>query len=227
MSTYFEAPSAPTALYGAQHARVVAVNDPDGLARVQIRLFNFNGVHGQDAPVWARVAVPFAGNKRGAFFIPDVGDEVLVTFTNGDPRYPIVIGSLWNGADKPPETLNSSVDRWIIVSKNGARITIDETSGSSLVSLTTPNGRVVNVSDPDNNIKIDDGAGNSVTLDAQGITIVAGAKVSVQASQVEVTAGQVTVNSAMSTFSGVVQCNTLIATSVVSATYTPGAGNIW
>jgi uncharacterized protein involved in type VI secretion and phage assembly len=227
MSTYFEAPPAPTALYGVQHARVVDVNDPDGLARVQIRLYNFDGVNDQDAPVWARVAVPFAGNNRGAFFIPDVGDEVLVAFTNGDPRYPIVVGSLWNGTDKPPETLSSNVDRWIIVSKGGARITIDETSGSSLVSLTTPNGRLVNVSDRDNNIKVDDGTGNSVTLDAQGITINAAAKVSVQASQVEVTAGMVSVNAAMSTFSGVVQCNTLIATSVVSASYTPGAGNIW
>ena len=227
MSAYFDVPSAPTALYGAQLARVIDVNDPDQLGRVQIKLYNFDGIQDQDAPVWARVAVPFAGNNRGAFFIPDVGDEVLVTFTNGDARYPIVVGSLWNGADKPPETLSSSVDRWVIVSKGGARISIDESQGSSVVSLKTPSGKVVTLDDVQSNIKVDDATGNSITLDATGITITAAAKVSVNASQVEVSAGQVSVNAAMSTFSGIVQCNTLIATAVVSSSYTPGAGNIW
>src|SRR5262249_53000343 len=117
------------------------------------------------------VAVPFAGNNRGAFFIPDVGDEVLVTFTNADPRFPIVVGSLWNGTDAPPETLGSSVDRWIIVSKGGARISIDESGGQSVVSLKTPSGRVVRLDDQQSNIKVDDGAGNSITLDATGIAI--------------------------------------------------------
>jgi hypothetical protein len=57
--------------------------------------------------------------------------------------------------------------------------------------------------------------------------VVASAKVSVQASTVEVSAGMVTVNAGMSKFSGVVQCDTLISNAVVSASYTPGAGNIW
>jgi hypothetical protein len=59
------------------------------------------------------------------------------------------------------------------------------------------------------------------------VAIQAAAKVSVQASQVEVTAGQVTVNAATSSFSGLVRCDVLQATTVIAATYTPGAGNIW
>jgi phage gp45-like len=70
-------------------------------------------------------------------------------------------------------------------------------------------------------------AGNIVTMETSGVTIQASAKVTVQASQVEVSAGMVTVNAGMSKFSGVVQCDTLIATTVVSSMYTPGAGNIW
>src|SRR4029450_12739879 len=72
-------------------ARVVNINDPEGLNRVQVRLIAFEAVSDQDAPLWARVVAPFAGQNRGTFFMPDVDDEVLVLFTNGDTRFPPVI----------------------------------------------------------------------------------------------------------------------------------------
>ena len=61
----------------------------------------------------------------------------------------------------------------------------------------------------------------------QGVTDKAASKVKVEAATVEVTAGMVTVDTAMAKFSGIVKCETLIATSVISTSYTPGAGNIW
>src|SRR5437899_1151143 len=67
-------------LNAAYLATVVSVQDPDNLARVQVRLLSFDGVAQQDAAIWARVALPFAGDHRGCFMLPDVGDEVLVTF---------------------------------------------------------------------------------------------------------------------------------------------------
>jgi len=101
-------------------AEVVAVKDPDGLGRVQVRLLAFDGVTGQDAAVWARVAVPFAGNDRGAFLIPDVGDEVLVSFVNADPRFPVVVGGLWNGNSTAPESISGGRNRLkVIRSRNG------------------------------------------------------------------------------------------------------------
>lgn len=54
---------------------------------------------------WARMATMMAGKDRGAFWMPEVGDEVLVVFEGGDFRFPIVIGSLWNGQDKYPQKL--------------------------------------------------------------------------------------------------------------------------
>ncbi len=66
-----------------------------------------------------------------------------------------------------------------------------------------------------------------ITLATSGITINASAKVVVNASTVDLNAGMVAVNAGMARFSGVVQCDTLISNSVVSASYTPGAGNIW
>ena len=110
-------------------AEVTDVNDPEGLNRVQVKLLNYDGCDNQNGTLWARVATPFAGNNRGAFMLPDVGDEVIVTFVNGDSRYPVVIGSLWNGRDAAPETLGGSgdsVDRWTIVGKAGTRIAIEE-----------------------------------------------------------------------------------------------------
>jgi hypothetical protein len=76
-------------------------------------------------------------------------------------------------------------------------------------------------------VEIEDSNGNSVKLETSGITITASAKVTINASQVAVSAGMVTVDAGMSKFSGVVQCDTMISNSVISASYTPGAGNIW
>jgi phage gp45-like len=71
------------------------------------------------------------------------------------------------------------------------------------------------------------GQGSTIRIDSTGVTIDAAARVQVNASQVKVSAAMVEVDAGMSKFSGVVQCDTLIATSVVASSYTPGAGNIW
>jgi uncharacterized protein involved in type VI secretion and phage assembly len=216
---------------GTTHlATVVDVNDPDGRARVRVRLVAFDGETDHDAPLWARVAVPFAGSDAGAFMLPGIGDEVLVTFVDGDARQPVVVGSLWNGADAPPETLpGNRVDRWTIVGRAGTRIAIvEESAGSARITLATPGESEIVTITQDAGGKIElKAAGNTVTLDTGGVAITAAAKVTINASQVEVTAGMVRVDAAMSRFSGVVQCDTLITNAVVSASYTPGAGNIW
>ncbi len=210
-------------------AEVVSVEDPDRLTRVQIRLFNCDGLDDQDGPVWARVAVPFAGADRGAFFLPDVGDEVLVIFLNGDPRFPMVVGGLWNGQDQAPDSLpGDRVDRWTITGKAGTKISIvEEQQGQEKIVFHTPGGVTGTLTDEAGGKITLEAVGNTVTMETSGVTIRAAAKVTVQASQVEVSAGMVTVNAAMSKFSGVVQCDTLITNTVVSAMYTPGAGNVW
>lgn len=217
--------------FGATYiAEVVSVQDPDNLSRVQVRLANFDGVADQDAAVWARVAVPFAGKNRGAFMLPDVGDEVLVTFINRDPRFPVVVGGLWNGDAGPPETLGGSgdrIDRWTIVGKAGTRIAIVEEREGAVISFETPNGVSGELTDKSGGKIEFKGAGTTITVDTQGVSVQTPSKVQVQASQVQVTAGMVTVDSAMSNFSGIVKCDVLQATTVVATTYTPGAGNIW
>lgn len=216
---------------GSYLAKVVAVNDPEGIGRVQIRLFSFDGPDSQDAALWARVAAPFAGDNRGGFFIPDVDDEVLVTFVNGDPRQPIVIGGLWSGSAAVPETLGGSgdsVDRWTITGKAGTRIAIvEEQASSATISFTTPGGVSGELTDTGGGkIEFTIG-GTTVTYDNQGVTINTSMNVKVQATMVDITASMVTVNAGMSKFSGVVQADSIITNSIISASYTPGAGNIW
>ena len=157
-------------------AKVVSVQDPDNRNQVQVRLYNTDGIADQDGPVWARVAVPFAGGNRGGFFIPDVGDEVVVAFVGSDPRCPIVLGSLWNGNDTAPETIGGngqSVDRWTITGKAGTRIAIvEQPASNATISFTTPAGQSGTLTDQGGgSITFTDQSQNSITLDTSGITI--------------------------------------------------------
>jgi uncharacterized protein involved in type VI secretion and phage assembly len=210
-------------------ATVTSVSDPQKLGRVQVRLFAFDGPADQDGPIWARVAAPFAGAKRGAFMLPDVDDEVLVVFVNGDPRLPIVLGGLWNGHDAPPEQLGGKrVDRWTIVGKAGTRIAIvEESAATATIKLSTPGGVTAEYTDQGGGRVEVKAAGSTIKIDPSGVTIQTAGKVKVEASTVDVKAGMVNVNAGMSKFAGVVQCDTLIANTTVVTTYTPGAGNVW
>jgi uncharacterized protein involved in type VI secretion and phage assembly len=210
-------------------AKVVSLDDPERRNRVQVRLYAFDAVSGQDAAIWARVAAPFAGDDRGTFFLPDVDDEVLVVFVQGDPRYPIIVGGLWNGAAAAPADIESGGSNRYkrIKSRNGIVVTLDDQSGQESLILETPGGQKLTLRDGPGQVVIEDSNQNSITLEAAGITVQAAAKVTVNAAQVEVSAGMVKVDAAMADFSGVVKCATLITNSVVSTSYTPGAGNVW
>jgi uncharacterized protein involved in type VI secretion and phage assembly len=215
-------------LTGGHLAVVVSVDDPESMNRVQVRLVACDDADRQDAALWARVVCPFAGRDRGAFLIPDVDDEVLVVFQNGDPSYPLVLGGLWNGSSTAPEQIGSDGNRLkVIRSKNGVTITLDDQSGQERFIAETPGGQKITLSDGPGVVRVEDSNGNSLEMASAGVTVTASAKVTINASSVEVSAGMVTVNAGMSKFSGVVQCDTLISNAVVSSSYTPGAGNIW
>jgi hypothetical protein len=140
-----------------------------------------------------------------------------------------VLGGLWNGKDAPPASMDGSGrnDKKVLRSRNGVIVTLNDESGRESLTLETPGGQSVKLQDGPGKIEIRDSNGNSIELASSGITVTASAKVTVQASTVEISAGMVTVNAGMSKFSGVVQADTVITNSVVSASYTPGAGNIW
>lgn len=213
--------------YGVAPALVVDIIDPQGQGRILVSLPWSPDGGGAGYQAWARTATLFAGDNRGSWFLPEVGDEVLVAFEHGSPTRPYVLGGLWNGKDRPHETVGGSNAIKSIRSRNGVKITLDDSDGQERFRVETPGGHSITLKDGDRGIAIEDSNGNSIKLEPAGITVTAAAKVTVNASQVAVSAGMVTVDAAMSRFSGVVQCDTLISNTVVSATYTPGAGNIW
>ena len=120
---------------GVVIALVTNVNDPLGLGRIQLQFPWMD----PDLRSWARVAAPMAGSKRGAFFMPEVDDEVLVGFEHGDFNRPYVLGSLWNGVDKPPltasEAVKDGVVKRIFKTRAGHVIQLDDSSGQEKIEI--------------------------------------------------------------------------------------------
>jgi uncharacterized protein involved in type VI secretion and phage assembly len=215
--------------YGVFPALVSDIVDPDGQGRVKVKLPWSPDASGASYEAWARLATLMGGNNRGSWFIPDVNDEVLLMFEAGDPRRPYVVGGLWNGSDAPPDSMDGAGNNYrkVVRSRNGVKVTLDDTDGQEKMILETPGGQKLTLKDGPGAVEIVDSNGNSIKLETSGITVNASAKVTVNATLVQVSASMVTVDAGMSKFSGVVQCDTLISNAVVSASYTPGAGNIW
>jgi uncharacterized protein involved in type VI secretion and phage assembly len=215
--------------YGVFPALVSDIKDPDGQGRVKVLLPWSPDTDGSRYEAWARLATMMGGGNRGSWFIPDVNDEVLVTFEGGDPRRPYVIGGLWNGSDKPPDSMDGSGNNYrkVLRSRNGVKVTLDDTDGQEQLILETPGGQKITMKDGPGSVEVVDSNGNSIKLESAGVTITASAKVTINASQVAVSAGMVTVDAGMSKFSGVVQADTVITNTIIASTYTPGAGNIW
>lgn len=211
---------------GAHLGRVTDVNDDSNLGRVKVELYATDTA--RDAAVWARVACPFAGSKRGGFFLPQQGDEVLVIFVGGDARAPVVIGGLWNNTNKPPETLSGKVDRWSITGAAGTRIAIvEESAATATIKLSTPGGVTLTMTDEGGGkVEIQCGT-NTMTLSSSGFELQSGTKVKLTAPKCDISAPTVNVDAAMSKFSGVVKADVVQATTVSGSTYTPGAGNTW
>jgi uncharacterized protein involved in type VI secretion and phage assembly len=104
---------------------VVNVEDPDGQGRVQV---SFPWLGGQNESYWAPVATLMAGGGRGSWFMPVVGDEVLVAFNHEDVAHPYILGYLWNGVDQPPST---DVNLRTIHSVNGHEVQLYDPAVSS------------------------------------------------------------------------------------------------
>ena len=221
--------------YGVYPAVVVDIVDLDGQGRVKVELPWSPDAGGDRYDAWARHATLMAGDNRGSWFIPDVGDEVLVAFEAGDPRRPYMIGGLWNGQDRPPETMDPAGRNFpkTIRSRNGVRITLDDTDGVESLTLITPGGQSIVLRDGPPSIEAKDANGNIVKMDPSGIQITAPVKVTVETPTVEVkataikaSAATVTVDSPITNFSGVVKAKNVITDQVVSPAYTKGRGNL-
>lgn len=128
--------------------------DPRGWGRVKLK---FPWLSEAETSPWARIATPMAGKGRGFYFLPEVNDEVLVAFEHGEISTPYVLGSLWNGQEKPPGFDGSNVldpqasepsqdqannlDRRAIVSRSGLTVLLDDTKGKEQICIQDKAGK--------------------------------------------------------------------------------------
>jgi phage baseplate assembly protein V len=149
--------------YGVVQGVVTDLNDSDGKeGRVKVQFPWFDD---QMETEWCRVRQFYAGNGYGAFFVPEVGDEVLVAFIHGDMRMPIILGGLYNGKDKPPTHRSADLDQKMIRTKAGHELLFDDTSGKQRVRITTQGGHNADLSDVDQKITLQSSSGQTVVVD--------------------------------------------------------------
>lgn len=149
-------------IYGMVIGLVTNNEDPDLMGRVKVR---FPWLTDEDESNWARVLTPMAGNERGIFFLPEVDDEVLVAFEHGDVRFPFVLGALWNGQDKVPETNEDGENnKRFIKSRSGHLIRLDDTDGEEKIEIIDKNEKnSIIISTKDNSITISADADITIT----------------------------------------------------------------
>ncbi|MBL7729473.1 MAG: hypothetical protein JNM68_17385, partial [Dinghuibacter sp.] len=156
-------------------------SDPDAQYRilVNIPLFDANG-----EGIWARLTNFYSTSNAGAFFLPEVGDEVVLGFLNEDPRYPVILGSMYSSSKLKPFTgldPNEKNNLKAIVSKSGIYIQFNDED--KILTLTTPGNNQVIFSDKDKQISIKDENGNTMVLSQSGIDIKSPKNINIEAQQ--------------------------------------------
>jgi uncharacterized protein involved in type VI secretion and phage assembly len=153
--------------------------DPEGMGRIKVRLPSLSDI---DETNWARIAVPMAGKNRGFYFLPEIDDEVLVAFEYGNPRFPLILGALWNGQDSPPASNEDGEnDVRVIKSRSGHVIRLTDKEGAGKIEIIDSSGNSSLVFDTAANlVKIVSGqditlsaANGTIRLDAKTIEIAA------------------------------------------------------
>ena len=151
---------------------VTNLNDPDNLGRVKVKYAWLGDVES----TWARMSAPMAGAERGWMILPEVNDEVLVAFEQGDIHHPYILGALWNSKDKPPKPNNEvfkggKVNERILKSRSGHMIILDDTDGKEQIIIqdkTSKNKIVINSKDNTITISVD----KDLSSNAKGATTI-------------------------------------------------------
>jgi len=143
-------------VYGVVSGLVTDNHDPEGRARVKLK---FPWLAKDTESDWAKVVSFMAGKNRGAVFLPEVGDEVLVAFEHGDIHHPYVLGGLWNSEDSAPETNTSGKNNIRkIKSRSGHEIILDDSQGAEKIEIHDKTGK---------NIVIIDSVKGEISLESQ------------------------------------------------------------
>jgi Rhs element Vgr protein len=182
-----EASALLPAISGLQTGKVSQIDeDPNNQYRVLVNIPMLN-----NEKVWARLGSLYASNNAGTFFYPEVGDEVILGFMNNDPRYPIILGSLYSSSMQPPSSPQKNNYIKSIVGKSGVNLTIDDEKKS--ISLCTSANNKVVINEGEKSISLTDESGNKIMMSPKGIVIESSSDLSLKAD------GNITISSDSST----------------------------
>jgi len=165
------------AVNGLQIGTVASNEDPDGEHRVRVRLPLVNE---QADGVWARVASLDAGDQRGFFFRPEIGDEVVVGFLEDDPRRAVILGMLHSSAKAAPLTGSDDNHEKLYKSRSGMRLYFND--DKKVVLLETPAGNRLTLSEDDQGLKLEDQNGNKLEFSSSGVKLESAAGLEIKAS---------------------------------------------
>ncbi len=169
-STDVMAPSASGITAGISGLHIGVVKkldaDPESQHRVQVSIPEMSAT---TDGFWARLANFYSSNSFGAFFIPEIGDEVVLGFFNDDPSHPVILGSLYSSKNVPPYTLAAENNTKAIVTRTKMKMEFDE--DKKIITIITPGANKIVISDDGKSILLQDQNSNKVTLDSAGITL--------------------------------------------------------
>jgi uncharacterized protein involved in type VI secretion and phage assembly len=163
-----------------QSAMVTDNHDPKGLGRVRVK---FHWMNGTEKTPWIRVTSPHGGGGKGMFFIPEVGEEVIVGFEGDSPVKPYIIGTVYHG--KASNTFsNGGNDVKALQTRSGNKVIMNDKDGS------------VFVEDKDGNSMLIDGAGNITVKSNNTVTIDATNEITLKTKKITMLAeDEITMNS--------------------------------
>lgn len=170
--------------------------DPGGEFRVQLNLPLLQNSN----DVWARLGTFYASNKIGALFYPEIGDEVIVGFMNEDPRFPVILGSVYSKKRPPPFAPNDKNDTKAIVTREKLTISFDDKK--KILEIRTPGNHVIKLDDSTQALSVKDDNKNTISLSKGGIELNSGSNLKIVAKgNITIQAGQNLKNSAKLTAS--------------------------
>jgi len=140
--------------------------DPESEQKIQVSV---PVMQNETEGVWARLAKFYASDGIGSFFIPEIGDEVVLGYLNNDPSHPVILGSLYSSKRKPPYALTAENYTKAIVTKSELKVEFDDEN--KVVTIVTPASNTVVISDKDKSILMQDETGNKVELSTSGIVL--------------------------------------------------------
>ncbi len=151
-------------------------DDPKGEDRILVKTPTIDS---QSEGIWSRIATLDAGNNRGSFFRPEIGDEVVLGFLNDDPRDPIVLGMLNSSAKPAPLQAEDDNHHKGFFTRSEMKVSFDD--DKKIITLSTPGGNKIIISDEDKGITLEDQNGNTMTMNDSGISIKSPKDITVEA----------------------------------------------